>query len=88
MATNEIRTKSDEARDALAALRDAEQELARWRQHIERTIAPVPGRRIEGEAEGFVFQALNSGHIVEASVAKALKHTGAMRSIQMAEASS
>lgn len=88
MATNETRTLTDEATDALAALRDTEAELARWRQHIERTIAPTPGRRMEGEVEGVVFQALNSGHIVEASVAKALKHTGAMRALHLAEASS
>lgn len=84
MATNVIRTLTDEATDTLAALNDAEIELARWRQHIERTIAPMPGRRAE-DGDGVVYQALNSGHIVEASVAKALKHTGAMRSIHLAE---
>jgi len=76
MATNETRTLHDEVNDALTAIDDAERELARWRQHISRTVA------VE-DTEGFVFQALNSGHIVEASVAKALKHTGAMRSIHL-----
>lgn len=79
MATNVIRTVTDDATDALAAVRDAEIELARMRQHIERTIAPTPGRRLEGESEGFVYQALHSGDIVEARVGDALRHTRAMR---------
>lgn len=76
MATNVIRTKTDEATDALAALRDAEEELTRWRQHIERTIG-IP------DPDGVVFQALHSGHIVEAKVSDALKHTRAMRRIHL-----
>lgn len=81
MATNEIRTKIDEVNDALTAIEDAERELARWRQHLSRTVATE-------DTEGFVYQALNSGHIVEARVADALKHTGALRQIHLAEASS
>lgn len=81
MATNETRTKTDEATDALAAIRDAEQELANWRQHIEGTIG-IP------DPEGSVYQALRSGHIVEALVGDALRHTGALRRMRLAEASS
>lgn len=79
MATNVIRTMTDDATDALAALNDAEIELARMRQHIQRTIAPVPGRLADSERAGFVYQALHSGDIVEARVGDAVRHTRAMR---------
>lgn len=81
MATNEIRTKSDEATDALAAIHDAELELARMRQHIERA---ADGH----DTDGFVYQALNSGDIAEARIADALRRTRAMRSLHLTEASS
>jgi hypothetical protein len=72
MATNVTRTLTDEATDALAAIADAELELARMRQHIERSAG-------EHETEGFIYQALNSGDIAEARIGDALKHTRAMR---------
>lgn len=77
MATNVIRTVTDEATDALAAIRDAEDELARLRQHIEQV------KSDPDDSEGVVYQALRSGHIVEARVADALRHTGAMRSLHL-----
>lgn len=45
MATNVIRTVTDDATDALAAIRDAELELTRMRQHIERTTGQRPEER-------------------------------------------
>lgn len=72
MGANVIRTVSDETIDALAAMRDIEQELARWRQHIERVQASP-------DAAGVVYQAEHSGKIVEALVADALKFTRALR---------
>lgn len=72
MATDVIRTATDEATDALAALRDAEQELARWRQHIENAQG-------DPTAAGFAYQAVNSGEIVQARVADALRSSRALR---------
>jgi hypothetical protein len=88
MATNVTRTVTDDATDALAALNDAELELVRMRQHIERAIASAPGRSDEQETRGFVYQALHCGDIVEARVGDALKHARAMRCAMLAEASS
>lgn len=67
-----IRTVTDETIDALSALREIEQEAARWRQHIE-------GAANAHDIEGFVRQAERSGKIVEALVADALKFTRALR---------
>lgn len=72
MGANVIRTVTDETTDALAALRDIEQETVRWRQHIERMQA-------NPEAAGLAYQAENSGKIVQALVADAVKFTRALR---------
>lgn len=39
MAMDIARTAADDARDALTALDDAEREIYRWRQHLERVQA-------------------------------------------------